>query len=142
MDRADHDQLGNPGVGHDVRAGNRQLLLASLSAGPCRSRLLSRHVALSHVLVCTRATTADRGRLRLWLLSGIYLCLTFGLYSFGYWVPKLLKSVTHYSDTRVAMISAIPYALGAIAMIVLGRHSDRTGERRFHAAISAFLAAC
>src|SRR5206468_10150722 len=76
---------------------------------------------------------------RLWLLSAIYFSLTFGLYSFGYWMPKLLKSVSGYTDTRVALLSAIPYAIAAITMIVARRHSDRTGERRIHASIAAML---
>ena len=74
---------------------------------------------------------------RVWLLSAIYLFLTFGLYSFGYWMPRLLKSISRYSDVKVALMSAIPYGIAAIAMIFVGRHSDRHGEQRWHAAISA-----
>jgi ACS family tartrate transporter-like MFS transporter len=79
---------------------------------------------------------------RLWLLSAIYLALTFGLYSFGYWMPTLLKGVSKLSDGRVAMLSAIPYGCAAVSMVLAGRHSDRTGERRWHAALAALTAAC
>jgi MFS transporter, ACS family, tartrate transporter len=79
---------------------------------------------------------------RLWLLSAIYLFLTFGLYSFGYWMPKLIKSVSKYSDAKVAIVSAIPYGIAAIAMIIVGRHSDRKNEQRWHAALAALIAAC
>ena len=35
-------------------------------------------------------------------------------------------------------ITAVPYLVGAVGMIVWGWHSDRTGERKWHAVI-AFL---
>src|SRR5205807_9662651 len=42
---------------------------------------------------------------------------------------------------EVGMLTAIPYAAGVIAMVLAGRHSDRTGERRWHIAIAAALCA-
>jgi MFS transporter, ACS family, tartrate transporter len=39
------------------------------------------------------------------------------------------------------VLTAIPYAAGAIAMIVTGRHSDRTGDRRWHVAGAALVCA-
>src|SRR5262249_15735634 len=41
------------------------------------------------------------------------------------------------SDFEVGLLSAIPYAVAALAMVAVGRHSDRTGERRWHIALSA-----
>jgi ACS family tartrate transporter-like MFS transporter len=37
----------------------------------------------------------------------------------------------------IGVVSAIPYLVGAVGMVVAGRHSDRTGERRWHVAIAA-----
>jgi MFS family permease len=47
----------------------------------------------------------------------------------------------------IGLINAIPYVFGVIAMILWGRHSDRTGERAGHTAIgyavgAARLIAC
>jgi ACS family tartrate transporter-like MFS transporter len=39
------------------------------------------------------------------------------------------------------MVTMLPYICGAIAMLLWGLHSDRTGERRWHIAGSAFIAA-
>jgi ACS family tartrate transporter-like MFS transporter len=39
------------------------------------------------------------------------------------------------------VISVIPYVATAIAMVLVGMHSDHTGERRWHLAGSAFAAA-
>jgi MFS family permease len=35
----------------------------------------------------------------------------------------------------IGLINAIPYVFGVVAMILWGRHSDRTGERAGHTAI-------
>jgi ACS family tartrate transporter-like MFS transporter len=41
----------------------------------------------------------------------------------------------------IGMLSVIPYLLAAVVMVLVGIHSDRTGERRLHAASFAFLSA-
>ena len=33
----------------------------------------------------------------------------------------------------------IPYLCGAVAMVIIGRNSDQTGERKYHAALGPFL---
>src|SRR6185436_2254434 len=45
------------------------------------------------------------------------------------------------SDLTVGLLTAIPYGAGAVAMVVAGRHSDRTGERRWHVVIAALVGA-
>ncbi len=42
---------------------------------------------------------------------------------------------------QVALISAIPYVVAAVAMVIVGAHSDRTGERCGHVAAAAFVGA-
>lgn len=42
---------------------------------------------------------------------------------------------------RVGFLTAIHYLFAAIAMVFWGRHSDRTGERRWHIALPLMLAA-
>jgi ACS family tartrate transporter-like MFS transporter len=78
---------------------------------------------------------------RLWLLSAIYFLLTIGLYGFGYWMPTLVKSVSTLTNRQLGVVAAIPYAGATVAMVLWGRHSDRTRERRWHAAASALAAA-
>jgi ACS family tartrate transporter-like MFS transporter len=57
----------------------------------------------------------------------------------SFWLPQIVKSASGASDFAVGLLSAIPYAVGAVGMIVVGRHSDETGERRWHIALSAAL---
>ena len=78
---------------------------------------------------------------RVWKLSLLYFMLMIGLYSFSFWAPKILKSISGLSETRVAVLCAIPYSVAAISMVFIGQHSDRTGERRGHVGLSALTAA-
>ena len=41
----------------------------------------------------------------------------------------------------MALISAVPYVVAAVGMVVVGARSDRTGERRWHVAVPALVGA-
>ena len=78
---------------------------------------------------------------RLWLLAAIYFLLMAGLYTFGFLAPLVLKEVAPgWSESRVALFAAVPYLAASVSMVAVGRHSDLTGERRWHSALSAFAA--
>jgi MFS transporter, ACS family, tartrate transporter len=66
------------------------------------------------------------------------ICVNFGTV---FWLPQIIKSFGQVSNMEVGLLSAIPYALGGVGMVIWGRHSDRTGERRWHLFIGAALAA-
>jgi MFS transporter, ACS family, tartrate transporter len=76
-----------------------------------------------------------------WLLAMV----SFGLNTCGYgvtlWLPTLIHSLSDIGNFAIGMLSAVPYVLSAVLMVLVGIHSDRTGERRWHAASFAFLAA-
>jgi nitrate/nitrite transporter NarK len=42
---------------------------------------------------------------------------------------------------QIGLLSAIPYGVAVVAMIVVGRHSDLTAERDWHIAASIFIGA-
>jgi MFS family permease len=75
------------------------------------------------------------------LFALIYFCCTMGLYGTGFWIPQLIKNTGVKDLFSVGLLTAIPYGFGAIAMVVLGRSSDRRGERRLHFALASFLGA-
>jgi len=77
------------------------------------------------------------GNPRIWLLASVYFTVPVALYATSFWLPQILKSASGGSDFEVGALSAIPYAFGAVGMMLAGRHSDRTGERRWHVAIAA-----
>jgi len=69
---------------------------------------------------------------------GIVTCT----YTLNFWAPQLIKSIsTHYSNTTVGVLVMIPYVVGAIAMVLVSRSSDRRLERRYHAGIPVVLGA-
>jgi MFS family permease len=78
---------------------------------------------------------------RLILFAAIYFCSVMGLYGTGFWIPQLIKNTGVADPLYVGLLAAIPYSFGAIAMVVLGRSSDRSGERRLHFALASFLGA-
>ncbi len=82
------------------------------------------------------ASLSDR---RVWLMALVYLTIPVALYGMGFWLPQIIRSSSTGSDFLVGLLSAIPYVLGAVGMVAAGRHSDRTGERRWHIAIPAAI---
>src|SRR6185436_9550719 len=76
---------------------------------------------------------------RIWLLAVVYFTLPVALYATSFWLPQILKSASGGTDFEVGALSAIPYCFGAVGMVLAGRHSDRTGERRWHVAIGAMV---
>jgi ACS family tartrate transporter-like MFS transporter len=79
---------------------------------------------------------------RVWHLSLIYFTLVVGLYGIGFWMPTIIKSFAQLlSNTQVGLVTMIPYIFGGAAMIWWAKRSDRTGERRVHAALPPVIGA-
>jgi ACS family tartrate transporter-like MFS transporter len=78
---------------------------------------------------------------RVWLFASVYFGFVLGLYGFGFWAPQIIKSLGGLTNAQVGLISSIPYVTSAVAMVLWGRHSDSTGERKWHVALPAALGA-
>ena len=78
---------------------------------------------------------------RVWILVVVYLGETTAAYGIGLWLPSLLRNVSGTSNFVVGLLSAIPYLATMVAMVLVATHSDRTGERKWHLAGSAFACA-
>ena len=78
---------------------------------------------------------------RIWLLTVVFFGLTTSGYGIVLWLPKFIHSLSEANNLGIGFISVIPYAAAAIGMVLVGTHSDRTGERRWHLAGSALTAA-
>lgn len=57
------------------------------------------------------------------------------------WAPSVIKNSGVTNFWHIGALSAIPYAVGAATMYLMGRSSDRRLERRWHFMVSAALAA-
>ena len=69
---------------------------------------------------------------RIWLLAIVYFTIPIALYAFGFWLPQIIRAASSGSDFHIGLLTAIPYVVGACGMVIVARHSDRTGERRWH----------
>jgi len=78
---------------------------------------------------------------RLLLFCAVYFCCVFGGYSTSFWIPQLIKNTGINDPLYVGLLTAIPNGFGAIAMVLFGRNSDRSGERRWHFTTGACLGA-
>jgi ACS family tartrate transporter-like MFS transporter len=76
---------------------------------------------------------------RIWLLAVVYFTIPIALYAFGFWLPQIIRAASNGSDFQIGLLSAIPYAVGACGMLIVARHSDRSGERRWHIVGAALL---
>jgi ACS family tartrate transporter-like MFS transporter len=78
---------------------------------------------------------------RIWLLCAIYFLLNVGGYGFEMWLPQIIRSFSNLTEFKIGLLNGIPYIVTTIVMVLNGRHSDRTGERRWHVAVSALAGA-
>ena len=85
----------------------------------------------------SRFTSARDGLMSpiVWLFSALYAALMMGVYGFGLWAPQIMKSLGQLTNQQVGLVLVIPYACATLAMVLWGRHSDRTGERKWHLAL-------
>jgi nitrate/nitrite transporter NarK len=67
-----------------------------------------------------------------WLLSFINLAIVVSLYGVTFWLPQIVKNLGVKNAFYIGLITAIPSALAAVAMVLVAKHSDHTGERRWH----------
>ena len=74
---------------------------------------------------------------RIWLLTIVYFGLTTSAYGIVLWLPNFIHSLSTVGNFGIGVLSTIPYIASAIAMVLVGVHSDRSGERRWHLAASA-----
>ncbi len=76
-----------------------------------------------------------------WLLAlalfGVTTC-TSGL---SLWLPTLIHSLSKSSNLTIGILYAMPYVAAAVAEFLVGLHSDRTGERRWHVGVPALTGA-
>lgn len=73
-----------------------------------------------------------------WRLGALLLLSNaFGVYVLGLWLPQIVRAVAGLSDLMVGVVTAVPNLVAAVAMVLVGAHSDRTGDRLGHIAAAA-----
>ena len=75
------------------------------------------------------------------LLTLSYFLVTTASYGFNLWLPQIVQRLSGLGVLQVTLVSAIPFLAAFPAMLLIGWHSDKTGERRWHAAFATLLIA-
>lgn len=78
---------------------------------------------------------------RVWALSLTYMCLGIGFFGITFWLPQVIRQLSGLSPVQTSFVSAVPFVFAVVAMVLAGRHSDRTGEHRWHVVTGALTAA-
>jgi len=76
-----------------------------------------------------------------WVLSIIYFALPACMYGVTLWLPIAIRSLSGLSYFATGVVATLPFIATAIAMVLVGMHSDRANERRWHIAIPSFIGA-
>lgn len=110
-----------------------------------KRRLLER-LAGEHQATTARHPTSASLRSALlhptvWLMCAVMFCCQTGSYGLNLWIPQIVKEFSGYSNLAVGFVTAIPYIGAAIAMVWVGKSSDRSGERFLHVAVPSLIGA-
>ncbi len=78
---------------------------------------------------------------RVWLLSLVYFGMLMGSYGIQFWLPQIVKDRITNDPWHIGLLTAIPFAVATLAMLLVGYHSDKKQERRWHVALVTFAGA-
>jgi D-galactonate transporter len=71
---------------------------------------------------------------RLYAAIFVYFSITCATVAISFWVPTLISGLAVTDVRTIGWLSALPYAAATVGLWAIGRHSDRTLERRYHVA--------
>lgn len=77
---------------------------------------------------------------RVLLLGLVYFGIVAANYGMSFWLPQIVKGFG-LTNLATGFVTAVPYAVGAAAMVAWALRSDHTHERKWHTAIPALIAA-
>jgi sugar phosphate permease len=63
------------------------------------------------------------------ILSGVYFCWSLGIYGFVLWLPTIVRQGAALSMGNTGLLSASPYLVAVLLMLLVARISDRTQRR-------------
>ncbi|MDR3537656.1 MAG: MFS transporter [Acetobacteraceae bacterium] len=109
-------------------ARDEQVWLAARLAGERAAQEKAERFTVARALIDPRVV----------LMCLVAVGLVMGTTGIAIWMPQFVKAFG-LSNVQTGFVSAVPAVFMAAAMILVGRHADRTGERVWHAA-GPFLA--
>jgi len=70
-----------------------------------------------------------------WYFCVVYFFIEMGEYAIGFWMPSIIQNSGIENLNHVGLLSAIPYLIAGVVMIMVGRSADLKNERRWHLVI-------
>jgi ACS family tartrate transporter-like MFS transporter len=108
----------------------RQWLQARMAAEE-RQRLAAEHISVAQALREPRVLA----------LALVYFGAVAANYGITFWLPQIIQAFGGLTKFEIGLITALPYLVGTVSMVLWGRRSDRTMERKGHVAIPLAVAA-
>ena len=71
---------------------------------------------------------------RVLALGLVYFGAVASNYGIGFWLPQIIQGFGGLTKLQIGLITALPYVVGVVGIVLWGRRSDRRGERVFHVA--------
>ncbi len=78
---------------------------------------------------------------QVYLLIAIMILFNTGFYGLVFWLPTIIQNAGVVGSGRVGLLTAVPFAVGGVAMLVVARLAERIGHHRLIAALCAAVAA-
>lgn len=113
-----------------LREGERRWLITELKAELAAKKKIHDYTILQ--AFCDK---------RVVLLIAVWFLASCGYLGNVYWIPTFLKRLSGLSDQRVTVLLMIPALITIVGMLANGWHSDKSAERRLHAATPLLLGA-
>jgi MFS family permease len=98
------------------------------------SELARDNAGIAHMSIATGLRMPQ-----IWAMAAIYFCFVMGLYGLNFWLPTIIKELGYQAALDIGLMSAIPFGVGCVAMLVVGHLGDVRGERRWFIALPAML---
>ena len=76
-----------------------------------------------------------------WLLSGVYFAFVSGLYGLNFWLPTIIRELGYTDLLQIGLVTALPFGVASVVMVLVARSADRRDERRWHVIIPALAGA-
>jgi sugar phosphate permease len=73
-------------------------------------------------------------RPQVFLLAAVYFSFVSGQMGLLFWLPSAMGTFRQLSSLSTGILYTLPFIVGAISLLLISRHSDKTHERPFHAA--------
>ena len=75
-------------------------------------------------------------RPQVWVMVGVYFSFASGMFGYIFWLPSAVEGAKRLSNTFAGVLFAIPFLVGALAMVAFSHHSDAVSERSGHVSVA------